>query len=186
MAKEITIKAEQRQEQGSGAVRRLRRKGLVPAAMNRIAGGSTLMQVSAHEFENMLRHHSSNQLLVTIELDGQSLPALLRAEKLLKKARKAGLLGNDSGVPALHRAAILHSKNPKRAIAENLFALAECAQGKAWSAEELLADEIKRRERRLRKLEASAKFPVEKASRRMRDRALRIGGRHAKRPLTRQ
>jgi len=78
MAKEITIKAEQRQEQGSGAVRRLRRKGLVPAAMNRIAGGSTLMQVSAHEFENMLRHHSSNQLLVTIELDGQSLPALLR------------------------------------------------------------------------------------------------------------
>jgi len=78
MSKEIKIKAEPRQEQGSGAVRRLRRKGLVPAAMNRIAGGSTLIQVNAHEFENMLRHHSSNQLLVTIELDGQSLPALLR------------------------------------------------------------------------------------------------------------
>jgi large subunit ribosomal protein L25 len=78
MAKEIKIKAEQRQEQGSGAVRRLRRQGLVPAAMNRIAGGSTLMQVNAREFENMLRHHSSNQLLVTVELDGQNLPALLR------------------------------------------------------------------------------------------------------------
>ena len=78
MAKEIKIKADQRQEQGSGAVRRLRRKGLVPAAMNRIAGGSTLMQLNAHEFENMLRHHSSNQLLVTIDLNGQDLPALLR------------------------------------------------------------------------------------------------------------
>ena len=78
MSKEIKIKAEQRQEQGSGAVRRLRRKGLVPAAMNRIAGGSTMIQLNAHEFENMLRHHTSNQLLVTIELDGQNLPALLR------------------------------------------------------------------------------------------------------------
>lgn len=78
MAKEIKIKAEPRLEQGSGAVRRLRRKGLVPAAINRIAGGSTLMQLSSHEFENMLRHHSTNQLLVTVELDGQNLPALLR------------------------------------------------------------------------------------------------------------
>ena len=78
MAKEIKIKAEQRQEQGSGAVRRLRNKGIVPAAMNRISGGSTLLQLNAHEFENMLHHHSSNQLLVTIDLDGQNLPALLR------------------------------------------------------------------------------------------------------------
>ncbi|MFZ4397177.1 MAG: 50S ribosomal protein L25 [Kiritimatiellia bacterium] len=78
MAKEIKIKAEHRQEQGSGAVRRLRRKGLVPAAMTRIAGGSTMLQVNAHEFENMLRHHSSNQFVVTVEIDGQDLPALLR------------------------------------------------------------------------------------------------------------
>ncbi len=78
MSKEIRIKAEPRQEQGSGAVRRLRRKGIVPAAMNRIAGGTTMLQVNAHDFENMLRHHSANQLLVTVELDGQSVPALLR------------------------------------------------------------------------------------------------------------
>jgi len=78
MAKEIKIKAEQRQEKGSGAVRRLRRKGLVPAAMTRIAGGSTLLQVNAHDFENILRHHSGNQFLVTVEFDGQNLPALLR------------------------------------------------------------------------------------------------------------
>jgi len=78
MSKEIKIKAELRTEQGSGAVRRLRRVGIVPAAMNRIGGGSTAIQLDAHTFENMLRHHTSNQLLVTIELDGQSMPALLR------------------------------------------------------------------------------------------------------------
>lgn len=78
MAKEIRIKAELRQEQGSGAARRLRKTGFVPAAMNRIAGGSTPLKLNTHEFENMLRHHTSNQLLVTVELDGQSMPALLR------------------------------------------------------------------------------------------------------------
>jgi large subunit ribosomal protein L25 len=78
MSKEIKIKAERRQEQGSGAVRRLRRRGLVPAAMNRIAGESTMLQLNAHEFENMLRHHSGQQLLVTLELDGAQVPALLR------------------------------------------------------------------------------------------------------------
>jgi len=84
------------------------------------------------------------------------LPALLRAEKLVKKARKAGLLKNDFGAHSPHPAAALRSKNPKRAIAEKLFALAEYAQGKDWSAEELLADEIQRRERQLRKREKSA------------------------------
>lgn len=78
MAKEIKIKAELRREQGSGAVRRLRRQGVVPAVINRIAGGCTMMQVNAHDFENMLRHHSSKQLLITLELDGQNVPALLR------------------------------------------------------------------------------------------------------------
>ena len=78
MSKEIRIKAEMRQEQGSGAARRLRRTGFVPAAMNRIAGGSTQIKLNTHEFENMLRHHTTNQLLVTVELDGQSMPALLR------------------------------------------------------------------------------------------------------------
>ncbi len=81
------------------------------------------------------------------------LPALLRAEKLLKKAHKVNLLKKDFGAGSLHNAAQLHSKNPKRAIAENIFALTEYAHCKGWSAEELLTGEIKKRERQLRRKE---------------------------------
>ena len=90
-------------------------------------------------------------------LDGvpKHLPALLRAEKLVKKARKARLLAEYSHVETHTDAAALFGNKNKRAIAVNLFALAEHAQQRGWSAEELLADEVKRRERQLRKLESS-------------------------------
>jgi len=88
-------------------------------------------------------------------LDGipKHLPALLRAEKLLKKARRAKLLKDDFGARALGQAAVLHSKNPKRAIAENLFGLAEYAHSNGWSAENLLRSEIQKREREFRQVE---------------------------------
>jgi len=75
---EIKIKTELRQEQGSGAARRLRRTGVVPAVVNRIAGGCTMLKLNTRDFENMLRHHMSNQLLVTLDIDGQPVSALLR------------------------------------------------------------------------------------------------------------
>ena len=61
------------------------------------------------------------------------------AEKLLKKARKAHLL--KAGQP--------RRKASKSALARQLFALAEEAQHHGWSAEEMLCDEIKRREAQL-------------------------------------
>jgi uncharacterized protein YabN with tetrapyrrole methylase and pyrophosphatase domain len=89
-------------------------------------------------------------------LDGipKHLPALLRAEKLIKKARKEKLLGKDTAGPSLDAAARLYSRNPKRAIQQNLFALVEFAQMKGWTAEELLQNEIRRREKTLRREEA--------------------------------
>jgi MazG family protein len=68
------------------------------------------------------------------------LPALLRAEKLVKKARK---------VFAENRTA--DSKKTKghpskAALAKELFELAEHAQRRGWSAEELLSNEVKRQE----------------------------------------
>jgi uncharacterized protein YabN with tetrapyrrole methylase and pyrophosphatase domain len=80
------------------------------------------------------------------------LPALLRAEKLLKKARKAKMLA--------------HSGNSKRkltktALAKEIFELAAFAQTRGWCAEELLAGETKKRERQLRRLE-QARLPKNK------------------------
>jgi uncharacterized protein YabN with tetrapyrrole methylase and pyrophosphatase domain len=79
-------------------------------------------------------------------LDGipKHLPALLRAEKLLKKARKAKILADGH-----------HPKRAltKTALAKELFELAAFAQSRGWCAEELLAAETKQRERRLRRTE---------------------------------
>ena len=79
-------------------------------------------------------------------LDGipKHLPALLRAEKLMKKARKAGLL---SAQPQAGR------KQTKTKLAKEIFALAESAQRRGWSAEELLRAEVQRTERILRRKE---------------------------------
>jgi MazG family protein len=78
-------------------------------------------------------------------LDGipKHLPALLRAEKLVKKARKAKLAVG---------ANVASSVN-KNALAKKLFELAEQAQAKGWSAEDLLRREIQRREKEWREEE---------------------------------
>ena len=79
-------------------------------------------------------------------LDGipRHLPALLRAEKLVKKARKANLLP----APKNRRGA-----KGRAALARRLYELSAQAQAKGWSAEELLRDEVKRQERALRRRE---------------------------------
>jgi uncharacterized protein YabN with tetrapyrrole methylase and pyrophosphatase domain len=82
-------------------------------------------------------------------LDGipEHLPGLLRAGKLIKKARKGGLLG-----PPRKPGRRKH----KAAIARELFELARYAQERGWSAEELLRGEIRRNELAFRKKEKSA------------------------------
>jgi MazG family protein len=75
------------------------------------------------------------------------LPALLRAEKLLKKARKAKLLAEEK---------ISKRKFAKAALAKELFELVASGQLRGWSAEELLAGEIKKQERQLRQREQAS------------------------------
>jgi uncharacterized protein YabN with tetrapyrrole methylase and pyrophosphatase domain len=78
-------------------------------------------------------------------LDGipKHLPALLRAEKLMKKVRRAKLAGAAESRRALTRAQ----------LARRLFELAGFAQSKGWSAEELLRSETKKQERAWRRQE---------------------------------
>jgi len=78
-------------------------------------------------------------------LDGipKHLPALLRAEKLLKKAERAKLISKQSSKRKLTRAE----------LARQLFQLTSYARSKGWSAEELLSSEIRKQEGVLRKRE---------------------------------
>ena len=80
-------------------------------------------------------------------LDGipKHLPALLRAEKLVKKARKAFLLP-----PAKSR-----RKLSQATVARKLFELTEYAQQRGWSAEELLSERTQQHELALRRVESA-------------------------------
>lgn len=79
-------------------------------------------------------------------LDGipKHLPALLRVEKLVKKARKAGLVDENKPAPVRHT---------KSGMARALYDLAAEAQRRGWSAEELLMEESGRREKQMRRRE---------------------------------
>jgi len=81
-------------------------------------------------------------------LDGipRHLPALLRVEKLLKKARKAKLLAATK--PARRRS--------KAELARKLFDFAAQAQQQGWSAEALLRAEAQSQEQALRKKERTS------------------------------
>ncbi len=71
------------------------------------------------------------------------LPALLRAEKLAKKARKQGFIAAEA------KAATVSQED----LAIQLFELSTIAQAQGWSAEALLRDESRRRETQWRELE---------------------------------
>src|SRR5215469_11592019 len=77
-------------------------------------------------------------------LDGipKHLPALLRAEKLVKKARKAKVLSDADRA---------QGKLTKKELSGMLFSLAQFAQEQGWSAEDLLLGEIRKRESAFRK-----------------------------------
>ena len=94
-------------------------------------------QIKKSEKQGTLRERTS-------ALDGipKHLPALLRAEKLVKKARKAKLFEGGTG-----------KKVARENIGKQLFELAAAAQEHGWSAEELLRKETARRERVWRKSE---------------------------------
>lgn len=90
-------------------------------------------------------------------LDGipRALPALMRAEKLVKKARKAGLVPKSGSGRA-------RSKN---AVARELFNLVALAQSRGWSAEALLRAEAHARERAWRRQERAREAAAAKSTR---------------------
>ena len=81
-------------------------------------------------------------------LDGipKHLPALMRVEKLLKKARRAGLFQP-----------VKNTRLTRAAAARQLFELAAATHARGWSPENLLRAEARRKERDFRKRERLAK-----------------------------
>lgn len=77
---QIKLKAAARTEQGTGAVRRLRRTGLIPGSVMKMKerGCTELIKLPAHDFMMAMRGRTGKQVLVTLDIDGVEVPALLR------------------------------------------------------------------------------------------------------------
>lgn len=78
MANTIKLKAEARTAHGSGEARRVRRAGAIPAALSRLSSGTQTIQLNAHEYMMAMRHEASDQVLVQLEVGGETIHALLR------------------------------------------------------------------------------------------------------------
>ncbi|MEO0073258.1 MAG: 50S ribosomal protein L25 [candidate division WOR-3 bacterium] len=66
-----TIRAEQRTETGKSQVRKLRRKGRLPAVMYGHGDPSVLLSLSAREFARLIREIRGHSPIVELEIDGQ-------------------------------------------------------------------------------------------------------------------
>jgi large subunit ribosomal protein L25 len=77
MAKEIILAASRREGSGSARAASLRRKGWLPAVLYGDQGARSV-QVNTHEFEMMLTHHTGENLIVDLNVDGAVTKALLK------------------------------------------------------------------------------------------------------------
>ena len=68
MATVTTLAAEPRTVSGTGPVGRLRRKGYMPGIIYSSRMTPEMIQLNAHEFELMLRHHTSENVLLDLKV----------------------------------------------------------------------------------------------------------------------
>lgn len=68
MDKDTMVSAEAREETGTGAARKLRSKGWVPAIINDVDGNTRPIKVNKHDFELLLHRHSGESLLLDVKI----------------------------------------------------------------------------------------------------------------------
>jgi large subunit ribosomal protein L25 len=78
MDAKIIVKS--RDENGSANARRLRRDGRVPGVIYSDGGAARSVSLPKHEFEQMLRHHASEHVMVKIQIDGGAEESVLLKE----------------------------------------------------------------------------------------------------------
>ncbi|MEZ5386237.1 MAG: 50S ribosomal protein L25 [Prosthecobacter sp.] len=70
MAKILDLQAEQRTVSGTSAVKRLRKSGIVPAALYGRKAQPTNLQVNAKTFSKLLEGSASDNILVSLKIEG--------------------------------------------------------------------------------------------------------------------
>lgn len=77
MAKEIKLSASKRETSGTSAAKALRKTGFMPANVYGEKGPRSIA-IKSREFDLMLQHHSGENLIVDLNVDGEVIKALLR------------------------------------------------------------------------------------------------------------
>lgn len=72
MAKQVKLKAERRSETGRSAARKLKARGIVPAVVYGAKDKPQPLQISARDISLMLSHATGENILVELEIDGDS------------------------------------------------------------------------------------------------------------------
>mgnify|MGYP000907429506 CR=1 FL=1 len=70
MAKEIKLAAQPRTGSGSAQARRLRREGWLPGNICDEKGQAQAVRINTHEFLTMLHHHSGENLIINLAIEG--------------------------------------------------------------------------------------------------------------------
>ena len=78
MDAKITVKS--RDVKGSASARRLRHDGWVPGVIYSEGGVARMVSIPKHEFEQMLRHHASEHVMVKIQIEGGAEESVLLKE----------------------------------------------------------------------------------------------------------
>lgn len=76
MDAKITVKS--RELKGSANARRLRSEGWIPGVIYRDGAEARPVSLPKHEFEQMLRHHTSEHVMIQIQLEGKEKSVLLK------------------------------------------------------------------------------------------------------------
>jgi large subunit ribosomal protein L25 len=80
MAGTIRLEAKTREATGTTAVRRLRRTGALPGVVYNDKGETVNVQMDRHGFQQMLRHHRSESLILDLVVDGGAVRKVLLKE----------------------------------------------------------------------------------------------------------
>jgi len=78
MAKQVKIKAERRTDTGRSAARKLKSRGIIPAVVYGGKDKPQALQVSARDVNAMLSHASGENILVELEIEGETRTALVQ------------------------------------------------------------------------------------------------------------
>jgi large subunit ribosomal protein L25 len=78
MDAKIIVKS--RDEKGSANARRLRREGRVPGVIYSDGAAASAVSLPKHEFEQMLRHHTSEHVMIKIQVEGGKEESVLLKE----------------------------------------------------------------------------------------------------------